>query len=135
MASILHGEQLLVALALAGGIVVIGVPILLYIWLWHWEVSEWKVAFGYFLFVATLCVLPFTGASEARSVFSLTNFLLAFILSLPWSAFAAFVLHEILETRGESLGDRALAIVMLFCAGVNAVLLYFIARKMRRLIK
>lgn len=134
MALILHGEQLLVALALAGVIVVIGGPILLYIWLWHSEVSESKLAFGYFLFVATLCAVPFIGSPAPLSVFSLTTFSLAFILSLPWSV-SGFVLHEILETRGEALGDRSLAMVMLFCAGVNAVLLYFIARRMRRLIK
>ena len=135
MALLLHGEQVLVALALAAVIAIISVPVLLYIWLWHSKVSESKLALGYFLFMATLCVVPFTGSLEPLSVFSLTTFLLAFILSLPWSAFAGFVLHEMFDTPGEPLGDRASAVVMLFCAGVNAVLLYFIARKMRRLIK
>lgn len=135
MALLLHGEQFLVALALAGVIALIGVPVLLYIWLWHSQVSESKLALGYFLFVATLCVVPFTAFQEPLSVFSLTAVSLALILSLPWSAFAGFVLHEILEARGEPLEDRAFAIVMLFSAGVNAVLLYFIARKMRHLNK
>ena len=44
--ALLHGEQVLVALVFAGLSVVIGLPALLYVWLWHTKLSELKLAIG-----------------------------------------------------------------------------------------
>ena len=69
--------------------------------------------------------------NDPVSILSLTAFAFGLILSLPWSV-TGWIIGEVLNV---SLGDRAFAVVMLFAAAINAVLLYFAAVKMRRLIQ
>ena len=123
---------MLIGLLFAGVIVLVGFPLLLYVWLWHTKVSELKLTFAYFISVALLCVALALNPNDPTSILSLTAFLVSFILTLPWSVVAGWVLSEV---RNSALSDREFAVVMLFGAGLNAVLLYFIAAKMRRLIK
>jgi hypothetical protein len=56
---------------------------------------------------------------------------LGLFLSLPWSVLAGWGLSAV---RNSSVSDRELAVLMMLSAGINAVLLYLAARKMRRLI-
>ena len=126
----LHGEQALIGLVLAGLIALIGIPLLLYLWLWHTKVSELKLAIAYLVLVAILCVV-FTRTRFPLSMLSLTPFALAFILTLPWSAVAIWAL----EGRDAAINDHEFAVTMVLGAGINAVLLYLAAVKMRRLIK
>ena len=130
--AILHGEQALVGFALAGLIVVIGTPLLLYVWLWHTRITALKLASAYFVSVALLCIVLALSTFSPISLLSLTAYSLCFILSLPWSVLAGGALWEI---RNSVLSDRELTVVMFFGACVNAVLLYFAAAKMRRLIE
>ena len=58
-------------------------------------------------------------------------FSIGFILTLPWSAVTSFIVAKL----SPGLGDRPFALVLVVFAGVNAVILYFIAVKIRRLIK
>jgi len=131
----LHGEQILIGILLAAAIILVCFPVLLYIWLWHSKVSELKLADAFFGFVTALAVMLIVMPNDPTSIFSLTVFSLSFILTLPWSALAGGVLGEILKARGSGLGDNGFAVVMIFSAGINAVILYFIAVKLRRLIE
>lgn len=127
----LHGQQGLVALLLAGAIALLGIPVL-YVWLWHTKVSELKLAIAYFMIAPVMCAELAFGAFDPVAMLPLTASALGFILSLPWSVVLGWVLSEVLDVE---LGDRRFAVVMLLGAGVNAVLLYFAAVKMRRLIE
>ena len=126
----LHGEWILVPLALAGLMALIGVPLMLYFWLWRTKVSELKLAIGYFLFVGVLCIIFGSGgpANPASILWNIAS-ALAFILTLPWNLLAAWAFGAL---RGS---DREFAIMMLLGGGVNAVLLYLVAIKLRRLIR
>lgn len=126
----LHGEQALVALLFAGIIALLGVPVL-YFWLWHTKVSALKLAIAYFVIAAVMCAQLAFGEPNPGSIPSLTASALGLILSLPWSVGVGWVLSTTLNL---DFDDRAVGVVMLFGAGVNAVLLYFAAAKMRRLI-
>lgn len=127
----LHGEQVLAALVFAGLMTLIGGPLLLYIWLWYTKVSELKLTIGYLILMAGLCVM-FGLVTPASSILSLTAAGLGFILSLPWSGLAAWALSK---ARGSSVSDREIALLMMLSAGINAVLLYLVAVKMRRKIE
>ena len=128
---LLHGEQVLIGLLLAVVIVVVCVPVLLYFWLWHSTVSESKLAVAYFVIVTVLWGIVFMNPNNPTSMVSLTAFSMGFILTLPWSAVTSFIVAEL--TPG--LGDRPFALVLVLFGAVNAVILYFIAVKLRRLIK
>lgn len=125
----LHGEQVLVALGLAALIALIGVPAVLYVWLWHTKVSEFKLVLAYLLLMAILAVV-FSSNNDPTAMFSLTLSGLGFILSLPWSVLAGWVLSKAFNS---DVSDGAVAILMMVGACINAVLLYFAAVKMRRL--
>jgi hypothetical protein len=129
--ALLHGEQVLIGLLLAGAIVVVCVPVLLYLWLWHTKVSEAKLAVAYFGVVAVLWGIFAMNPNNPTSMVSLTAFSIGFILTLPWSAVTGFLVAEL----SPGLGDRLFALVSVLFAAVNAVILYFIAVKLRRLIK
>jgi hypothetical protein len=133
--ALLHGEQFLVGFLFAAVIVIVGFPVLMYFWLWRSTISESKLALTYFVVVAVLCLLFSITPNNPTSIPSFIAYSISFILTLPWSALAGFVIGEMLEARGSTLGDRLFALVIVICAGVNAVILYFIALKMRRLIK
>ena len=126
----LHGEAALVGLLFAGVIALVGVPLVLYVWLWHTKLSELKLTVAYLILMAVLCVVFGSGPSLS-SIFSLTISMLGLILSLPWSALASWALSE---ARNSPVSDREFALLMMLAAGINAVLLYFAAAKMRRLI-
>jgi hypothetical protein len=127
----LHGEQALVGMVLAGLIALIGVPLILYVWLWHTRVSELQLAGAYLILMAVLCAVFSSGTNNPASMLSITPWMLAFILTLPWSAIAGFGLSAIFDWQ---MSDGAFAIMMMGGALVNSVLLYFAAVKMRRLI-
>ena len=127
----LHGEQVLIGLGLAGLIVLIGGPLVLYVWLWHTKVSELKLTAAYLIFMALLCVV-FGSSPDITSILSLTISMLGYILSLPWSVLASWAVSE---ARNSPVSDREFALLMMFAAGINAVLLYLAAVKMRRLIR
>lgn len=127
----LHGEQVLFGIVVAGLISLIGVPLLLYVWLWRTKWSELKLAISYFILVAVLCVVFGAIPNDPSSILSIIVFAFTFVLTLPWSVLAVWAVSEF--NSGGS--DIKFAIWMSVAAGVNAVLLYFVAVKMRRLIK
>ena len=131
LALLLHGEQILIALLIAAVIVVVCVPVLLYFWLWHSRVSEAKLAVAYFVIVTVLWGIFAINPNRPTSLVSFTAFSIGFILTLPWSAVASFMVVEF----SPGLGERPFALISVFLAAVNAVILYFIGVKMRRLIK
>lgn len=125
----LHGETIVLGLLLGALVGLIGGPLLLYIWLWHTKVSELSLTVGYLILMAILCVV-FSWNSPS-SMLSLTASGLGFFLSLPWSLLAGWALSEV--TNSDS--DRQIALLMMGGAGINAVLLYLAARRMRRTIE
>jgi len=127
----LHGEQVLIGLGLAGLIVLIGGPLVLYVWLWHTKVSELKLTIAYLILMAILCVV-FGTSSNISSILSLTMSMLGYILSLPWSVLAS---RAVSAATNSEVSDQQFALLMMLAAGINAVLLYLAAVKMRRLIK
>jgi hypothetical protein len=130
----LHGEQLLVGFLLAGVLVLIA-PILIYFWLWHSKLSELELALAYFVIVAVLCGLFAITSGDPTSIFAFTVMGLSFILTLPWSLMITIGSTLILSPDDANLGDRSYALLLALAAGVNAVILYFIAVKMRRIIE
>lgn len=129
----LHGEWILVPLALAGLTALIGVPLALYVWLWHTKVSELKLAIAYLIFVGVLCII-FGSAGPANPAWILSNTAsaLGFILTLPWNLLAGWAFSIL---RGSEVNDHEFAIMMMIGGGVNAVLLYLVALKLRHLIQ
>ena len=128
----LHGEQVLVGLALAVLMALVGVPLVLYVWLWHTKVSEFKLAVGYLILMAVLSAVFGLAPFNPTSILYLTVSMLGLLLTLPWNVLASWVLSKALNTE---IGDDGFAVLMMLAAGINAVLLFFAARKMRRLIK
>ena len=129
----LHGEWILVPLALAALTAVIGVPLVLYVWLWRTKVSEFKLAIAYLLFVGVLCLIFSSGGpANPAWIFWNTASALGFILTLPWNLLASWGFGIL---RGSGVYDHEFAIMMLLGGGVNAVLLYLVAIKLRRLIQ
>jgi hypothetical protein len=126
----LHGETIVFGLLLGALIGLIGGPLLLYMWLWHTKVSELNLTVGYLILMAILCVV-FSWNSPS-SMLSLIASGLGFFLSLPWSVLAGWVLSGVSNFSGS---DRQFALLMMGGAGINAVLLYLAARKMRRTIE
>ena len=126
----LHGEHVLAALGLAGLIALIGVPVVLYVWLWHTKVSEFKLALAYLILMAILSGVFSSTSDDPTAMFSLTLSGLGFVLSLPWSALAGWALSSAFNY---DVSDDRIAILMMVGASINAVLLYFAAGKMRRL--
>jgi hypothetical protein len=127
----LHGEQVLVGLGLAALITLIVIPLLLYFWLWHTKISELQLATAYFILMAVVCGSLAFSTSNPTSIFQLTVVGLGFLLTLPWNLLAGWLFSLAINT---GLSDRQLAVVMLLGAAINAVLLYFAAIKMRRII-
>lgn len=131
----LHGEQVLIGILLAAAVVFVCFPVLLYIWLWRTQVSELKLAVAFFVSVTVLAVILVVTPNDPTSILTLAAFSLSFILTLPWSALASTVLVQILKAGGSGMGENAFAVLMIISAAVNAVILYFIAVKLRRLIE
>jgi hypothetical protein len=126
----LHGEGIVLWIFLLVGVgVLVGAALLFYIWLRRTKLSALYLAFAYLIPVAVLCVLYAVSADYWLS-------LLSYGLTLPWSALGFWGL---LAIPNSGFSDRELdvlfAVVMLFCAGVNAVILYGVGVMARRLIK
>ena len=128
----LHGEQMLFGLVLAGLIALIAVPVLLYVWLWHTKWSEFQLAIGYLILAVILSFAFGAMPNDPRSIFSIMVSAFAFILTLPLNLVVNMVLSRF---RGPGVSDAEFMVSMLIAAGLNSVLLYFAAVKMRRLIK
>ena len=120
---------LLITLLVTVGVLV-GVPLLFYLWLRQTELPALYLALAYLLPVAVLCVLP--SVAEAHSKLSSVSVLSSFILTLPWSALARWGLQVVSDPL---LSDSEYAVMMLLCAGVNAVILYFVGVRVRRPMK
>jgi hypothetical protein len=127
----LHGEQVVLGFIFAAAIVLLGLPLLLYVWLRHTRLSERKLAFAFLMLSTGVCSVIAFSTPDSGSIFVFTAFFIAFIFSIPWSVitYAALYLAGNLH-----IGDHEFALVMLLGAGINTMLLYFAAKKMRGLI-
>jgi membrane protein DedA with SNARE-associated domain len=124
-----HGEQALVGLVLAGLIVVVVVPLVFYVWLRRTKASELKLTLTYVISTAVICALNAFSTKDPTSLFQVTVFILAFILTLPWNVITLVVVSL---AGAADIGDRELVATMLLGAGVNAMILFFLARKAKR---
>jgi hypothetical protein len=120
-----HGEQALVALILGGFIIVVAVPLVFYLWLRRTKSSERKLTYTYVATTAVLCFLMALSNDE-MSLFHLTVGTMAFILTLPWNVITLFAVSF---AGNADIGDREIISAMLLGAGVNAMILYFLAKK------
>jgi hypothetical protein len=120
-----HGEQALVALALGSFIVVVAVPLVFYVWLRHTKASELKLTLTYVISTA-VCVLNAFSTNDPTSLFQLTVFILAFILTLPWNVITFLVISLV---GNADVSVREVVVVTLLGAGVNTVILFFLAKK------
>ena len=127
-----HGEQALVGFIFAAVIALLGFPLLIYVWLRHTKVSEQILALTYFIVTASACAVMAFDAHGPPHVLLLTIFYIGFILTLPWNVITIFVLYAY---GNQYMTDREVAFVMLMGAGINTMLLYFFAKKMRSLVK
>jgi hypothetical protein len=127
-----HGEQALVGLIFAAVIVLIAFPLLVYVWLRHTKVSEQILALVYFIVTASACGVFVLGAHDPVSVPLLTISYIGFISTLPWNVITIIALYVF---GNQYMSDREIAFVMLMGAGINTMLLYFLAKKMRGLVK
>ena len=123
-----HGEQALVGLIFAAVLVLLGFPLLVYVWLRHTKISEQKLALAYFIVAAGACGVFALGAPDTPYIPILTVFYCAFIYTLPWSAITIVALYVF---ANQSMSDSEVAMVMLMGAGINTMLLYFLAKKIR----
>lgn len=123
-----HGEQALVALALAGLIVVISVPLVFHVWLWHTKASERTLAVTYAVSTAILCGLSVLKPDDPLSLFHLTVSTVAGILTLPWNI---ITLVATAMASNTDISDREIVIAMLLGAGVNTLIVFYIAKRMR----
>jgi hypothetical protein len=121
-----HGEQALVALVLGGFIIVVAVPLVFYVWLRRTKSSERKLTYTYVVTTAVLCVLMALTSNDALSLFHLTVATVAFILTSPWNV---ITLYAVSSAGNADIGDREIISAMLLGAGVNAMILFFLAKK------
>lgn len=122
-----HGEQALVAFGLAGLIIVIAVPLVFYVWLRHTKSSERALALTYAISTAVLCGLSAFPSENPVSLFPLTVFTLAGILTLPWNVITLIVIS--LAAPNSDIGEREIVVTMVLGAGVNTMILFFLAKK------
>ena len=121
-----HGEQALGAFVLAGLIIVVAVPLVFYVWLRHTKASELKLTLTYVISTAVICVLNAFSTNDGTSLFQLTVFILAFILTLPWNVITFLVISLV---GNADVSVREVVVVTLLGAGVNTVILFFLAKK------
>ena len=124
-----HGEQALVALVLGGLIVVVAVPLVFYVWLRHSKSSELKLTYIYVLSTAVFCALMALTTYDEVSLFHLTVATVAFILTLPWNLITLFVVSF---AGNSDIGNSEILSAMLLGAGVNAWILFFLAKKAKK---
>jgi len=121
-----HGEQALVALALGGLIVVVAVPLVFYVWLRRTNSSERTLTYTYAVSTAVFCVLMAVTTYDELSLSHLTVATIAFILTLPWNV---ITLVAVSVAGNADIGNREIIAAMLLGAGVNAWILFLIAKK------
>ena len=126
--ALFHGVQGLVALVLAGLIIVVSVPLVFYVWLWHTKASGRKLTVTYVVVMAVLCGLMAVTTNDRTSSFHLTVSLIAFILSLPWNV---VTLWAVSMAGNAIISDLETGAAMLLGAGVNTMILFFGAKKLR----
>ena len=127
-----HGEQALVGLLFAALISLLGFPLLVYVWLRHTKLPESLLALLYFIVTASACGVMVLGAHDPANISLLTIFYIGFILTLPWNVISIFALYWF---GNQYMSDHEIAFVMLLGAGINTMLLYVLAKKIRRLVK
>jgi hypothetical protein len=127
-----HGEQALVSLLFAALIALLGFPLLVYIWLRHTKVSVLLLALVYFTVTASACGVMAFHEHAPPSILLLTVFYIGFILTLPWNVISIFALYWF---GNQYMSDREIGFVMLLGAGINTMLLYFLAQKIRSIVK
>ena len=121
-----HGEQFLVSMAVAGLIVVITAPLVFYIW-WRTKSSERTLTLAYVIAVA-VCALN-TIPADGSSLFQFTMFTTAGILALPWNLITIVAIDL---TNNSNVSDGESMVATLLGAGVNAVIIFYGARRLRR---
>ena len=121
-----HGEQALVALVLGGFIIVVAVPFVFYVWLRRTSSSERTLTYTYAVTTAVLCVLMAATTYDELSLLHLTVATVAFILTLPWNV---ITLVAVSVAGNADIGNREIIAAMLLGAGVNAWLVFLLAKK------
>ena len=122
----LHGEQALVGFIFAAVTVLVGFPLLVYVWLRHTKLSEKKLALVYFIVTASACGV--FALSDSTSLPLFIPSYIAFIFTMPWNLITIFALYWL---GNQYMSDNEVALVMLMGAGINTMLLYFFAKKIR----
>ena len=122
----LHGEQALVGFVFAAVTVLVGFPLLVYVWLRHTKLSEKKLALVYFIVTASACGV--FALSDSTSLPLFIPSYIAFIFTMPWNLITIFALYWL---GNQYMSDNEVALVMLMGAGINTMLLYFFAKKIR----
>ena len=128
--ALFHGEQALVALVFGGFIVVITVPVIFYTWLRHTKSSERKLTTIYVVSTAVLCALSALTMRYELSLFALTVATAAFILTLPWNAITLIAIT--LAAPNSDISDREILVTMVLGGGVNAMILFYLAKKAKK---
>ena len=123
-----HGEQALMGFVAAGLIIVICVPFVFYIWLRHTKSSERALTLIYVISMAVIFgLMPFS-TSDPPSSFSLTLFILALVLTLPWN----LITLAVVSMAGHAdISDREFVATMVLGAAVNMMVIYYAAKKVR----
>ena len=121
-----HGEQALVGLVLGGFIIVVAVPFVFYVWLRRTSSSERTLTYTYAVTTAVLCVLMAATTYDELSLVHLTVATVAFILTLPWNV---ITLVAVSVAGNADIGNREIIAAMLLGAGVNAWLVFLLAKK------
>lgn len=124
----LHGEQAFVAFIFVAFTVLFGVPLLVYVWLRHTKLSEKKLALAYFIVTASACSVFALGGPDSAYIPLLTVFYIAFIFTLLWNVVTLLALYVF---DNEYMSNNEITAVMLMGAGINTMLLYFLAKKIR----
>jgi hypothetical protein len=123
-----HGEQALIGFGAGIIILVICVPLVCYIWLRHTNSSERTLTLIYVVSMAVVFALIPFNMSDPTSSFGLTLFTLALILSLPWNVVTLAVISFAAHAE---VSDREFVATMLLGAGLNTMLVYYAAKKVR----
>jgi hypothetical protein len=124
----LHGEQAFLAFIFVAFTVLFGVPLLGYVWLRHTKLSERKLALAYFIVTGSACGVFALGGLDSAYIPLLTVFYIAFIFTLPWNVISIFALYWF---GNQYMSNHEIAFVMLLGAGINTMLLYFLAKTIR----
>ena len=121
-----HGEQAFVGFVLAAVTVLLGFPLIVYVWLRHTKLSEKKLALAYLIVTVSACGVFALSDSTSPPIF-ITSYI-AFIFTMPWNLITIFALYWI---GNQYMSDNEVALVMLMGAGINTMLLYFFAKRIR----